>query len=173
MGKDQEKHYRMIIYWSWSPKTLKSSSEEKPSSSVGMLTLMKKEKNIPFHCLYVCVPSTQENPGFQFRIGTQVCPGMQGSRHSQVKILTLHKKEGKTSQPTELKEVRAKGDAERYMEWRRANAPCWHLQDPSKARCHPVFESTCHIVGTWKSWRLQGRFGLFSNSLKKWRELFL
>lgn len=49
---------------------------------------------------------------------------MQGSRDSQVKILTLHKKEGKTSQPTELKEVHAKGDAETYMKWRRANAPC-------------------------------------------------
>lgn len=63
---------------------------------------------------------------------------LEGSRDSQVKVLIMLCKDGEHSQATEIIEVTGKG---------KAKLPA-NTDRVMKTRCDPVFENTCHIVGT-------------------------
>lgn len=66
---------------------------------------------------HVCISAPQENPGLQVCLMAPIqmfgnVQTMEGKRDSQVKILTMHHKEGKNSQATEIIEVIPKGSTD-------------------------------------------------------------
>ena len=109
MRENHGNHCGINICWSWIPKTLESSYKVKIGSLVDMITLIKKEKNIPSHCLSsVYLPHRKISA---FGVPNATCKGAQASSvtwrvaETHRLRLFLHQKDREHSQPAEITEV--------------------------------------------------------------------
>lgn len=88
---------------------------------------------------------------------------VEGSRDSQVQTLPMFQKEGGNPRLLWLQMAMqgfSAGNAEKYYWVKKVNASCWEVQDPLNIRCGSLFESICHVVGTWKFKENQGKSDL-------------